>query len=143
MQLPNLFPQRHDGQRLTGLTFLLSEALEHERLAPSRFKAKAILQSHCHEKALLKADAARRVLTAIGVEFHEPEKGCCGMTGSFGFERVKYAMSMKIAEMNLLPAVRGADGFSCRTQIMQGSNRDGIHLAELLLEAFKRAEVPQ
>jgi len=84
----------------------------------------------------------------MGVSFEEPEQGCCGMAGSFGFEKGKYDISMQIAEANLLPAVRRAetdtyivaDGFSCRTQMMQGSSRKVIHLAELLRIAFDKTE---
>lgn len=145
-ELPDLLPTHEDGKRLTGLTLLLSEWIEKEGLEAPKFKAKAILQSHCHQKAVLKAEAERELLKKMGVEFEEPEQGCCGMAGSFGFERDKYEISMKIAEMNLLPAVRGAepeafiiaDGFSCRTQIMQGTNRKAIHLAEFLQIAFQR-----
>jgi hypothetical protein len=62
------------------------------------------------------------------------------MAGSFGFEQDKYALSMAIAELELLPAVRRApsdwliiaDGFSCREQIAQGSDRHALHLAEVL-----------
>jgi Fe-S oxidoreductase len=99
----------------------------------------------------LKADAAREVLRRMGLSFEEPEQGCCGMAGSFGFEKGKYDISMQIAEANLLPAVRRAetdtyivaDGFSCRTQMMQGSSRKVIHLAELLRIAFGKAEARQ
>jgi FAD/FMN-containing dehydrogenase/Fe-S oxidoreductase len=146
-ELPDLFPEHQDGKRVTKLTFLLSEFMEREKLEAPQFAAKVLLQTHCHQKAVLKGEAARNLLTRMGVEIQEPEKGCCGMAGSFGFERGKYAISMQIAEMNLLPAVKGAetdthivaDGFSCRTQIMQGSNRKAIHLAEFLLLAFDRA----
>jgi FAD/FMN-containing dehydrogenase/Fe-S oxidoreductase len=146
-ELPDLFPEHQDGKRVTKLTFLLSEFMEREKLEAPQLKAKVLLHTHCHQKAVLKGEAARNLLTRMGVEIQEPEKGCCGMAGSFGFERGKYAISMQIAEMNLLPAVKGAetdthivaDGFSCRTQIMQGSNRKAIHLAEFLLLAFDRA----
>jgi FAD/FMN-containing dehydrogenase/Fe-S oxidoreductase len=145
-ELPEMFPQHQDGQRVTDLTFLLSEFIERERLEPPKLAARAILQSHCHQKAVLKAEAQHKVLQKMGVEFEEPEKGCCGMAGSFGFEKDKYEMSMQIAEKNLLPAVRRApmdtyivaDGFSCRTQIMEGTNRQVLHLAELLQLAFTR-----
>jgi Fe-S oxidoreductase len=147
-ELPDLMPTHEDGKRLSKLALLLSEWMEKEGLEAPKFGAQALLQSHCHQKAVLKADAEREVLRKMGVQFEEPEQGCCGMAGSFGFERDKYEISMKIAEMNLLPAVRGAatetfiiaDGFSCRTQIMQGANRKAIHLAEFLQIAFKRAE---
>jgi hypothetical protein len=70
------------------------------------------------------------------------------MAGSFGFERGKYELSMRIAELGLLPAVRAAsdsdfvvaDGFSCRTQILQGTGRKALHLAELLHVALKQAQ---
>ncbi|HJV35460.1 FAD-binding and (Fe-S)-binding domain-containing protein [Geomonas sp.] len=147
-ELPDLMPTHEDGKRLTRLALLLAEWMEKEELEAPQFKAKALLQSHCHQKAVLKAGAEREVLRKMGVEFEEPEQGCCGMAGSFGFEKDKYEISMRIAEMNLLPAVRGAatdtfiiaDGFSCRTQIMQGTNRKAIHLAEFLQMAFKRAK---
>jgi FAD/FMN-containing dehydrogenase/Fe-S oxidoreductase len=145
-ELCELLPQHQDGQRVTKHTMLLSEFIEQEKIEPPKLSAKAILQSHCHQKAVLKPEAQRNVLKKMGVEFEEPEKGCCGMAGSFGFESNKYEMSMQIAEKNLLPAVRKAtpdtyivaDGFSCRTQIMEGSNRKVLHLAELLLVAFNR-----
>ncbi|WP_235840328.1 hypothetical protein [Citrifermentans pelophilum] len=86
----------------------------------------------------------------MGLSVEEPEKGCCGMAGSFGFESGKYEVSMKIAETNLLPAVRGAgaetyivaDGFSCRTQIQQGTGKRALHTAELLHLAFTRPLLP-
>jgi FAD/FMN-containing dehydrogenase/Fe-S oxidoreductase len=147
-ELTELMPAHEDGKRLTKLSYLLSEFMEREQLDPPKLAVKAIVQSHCHQKAVLNAGAQRSVLSKMGVAFSEPEQGCCGMAGSFGFESGKYGISMKIAEMNLLPAVRAAetdtyivaDGFSCRTQIMQGSNRKAIHLAELLQLAFKRVE---
>jgi FAD/FMN-containing dehydrogenase/Fe-S oxidoreductase len=146
-ELPNLLPEHEDGKRVTKLTFLLSEFMEREKLEPPKFGAKVILQTHCHNKAVLKADSSRKVLKQMGVIYDEPEKGCCGMAGSFGFEKEKYDISMKIGEMNLLPAVRNADtstyivadGFSCRTQIMEGSNKKAIHLAEFLQIAFAKS----
>ena len=147
-ELPELMPQYQDGQRLTKLAYLLAEFMEREQLQAPKFPGQVLLQSHCHQKAVLNADALRNVLKGMGLVVEEPEKGCCGMAGSFGFEKGKYETSMKIAESSLLPAVRQAelatyivaDGFSCRTQITQGSNRKVIHSAELLLLAFNRAD---
>ena len=147
-ELPGMMPHYQDGLRLTKLAYLLAEFMEREQLQAPGLTGQVLLQSHCHQKAVLNADAARSVLTRMGLVVEEPEKGCCGMAGSFGFERAKYQTSMKIAEAHLLPAVRQADlatyivadGFSCRTQIMQGSNRKAIHSAELLLLAFNRAD---
>ncbi|MGC2258580.1 MAG: hypothetical protein WA594_09765, partial [Candidatus Sulfotelmatobacter sp.] len=78
------------------------------------------------------------------VDFQSPAPGCCGMAGSFGFERDKYDISIAIGELELMPAVRQApsdwliiaDGFSCREQIAQGSGRHALHLAEVLQMAL-------
>jgi Fe-S oxidoreductase len=80
-------------------------------------------------------------LHAIGLSPAQPEPGCCGMAGAFGFERGEhYELSMKIGERALLPAVRAAsddtlliaDGFSCREQVSQSTGRRALHLAEVL-----------
>jgi hypothetical protein len=88
----------------------------------------------------MKMTAEESLLRRIGIDFHAPAPGCCGMAGSFGFEHDKYDISMAIGELELLPAVRRApadwliiaDGFSCREQIAQGSDRRALHLAEVL-----------
>jgi Fe-S oxidoreductase len=100
-----------------------------------------LAQPHCHQHAVLGftrdtellADAGAN-LTALG--------GCCGLAGNFGVERGHYDVSVAVAEHTLLPAVRAAepatevlaDGFSCRTQLAELSERRGRHLAELLAE---------
>jgi Fe-S oxidoreductase len=80
-------------------------------------------------------------LRSIGLAPAQPEPGCCGMAGAFGFERGEhYDLSQKIGERALLPAVREApddalliaDGFSCREQILQSGGRQALHLAEVL-----------
>ena len=84
----------------------------------------------------------------MGVEVREPEKGCCGLAGSFGFEAGHYDVSMAIGEQRLLPAVREADaethlianGFSCQTQIGQGTGREPRHLAQLIADAIPSRE---
>ena len=86
------------------------------------------------------------VLRKMDVDFHAPAPGCCGMAGSFGFERDKYNVSAAIGELELLPAVRQApldafiiaDGFSCREQIAQSTNRHALHLAEVIQIALGR-----
>jgi hypothetical protein len=88
----------------------------------------------------MKFDAEEQALRAMGLDASVLDAGCCGMAGSFGFERDHYDVSMKVGERSLLPSVRRAptdtlivaDGFSCRTQIAQGSNRRALHLADLL-----------
>src|SRR5438445_9730462 len=76
----------------------------------------------------------------MGLDFEVLDSGCCGMAGSFGFEREHYDVSMKVGERVLLPAIRRApkdtlivaDGFSCRTQIAQATDRRALHLADLI-----------
>ena len=70
--------------------------------------------------------------------------GCCGMAGAFGYQAKHYDLSMKMAELDLLPRLRSAprdtivvaDGTSCRQQIRDGSGREAIHVARLLETAL-------
>jgi hypothetical protein len=85
-------------------------------------------------------DSEEKILEAIGLDYRVLDSGCCGMAGSFGFERDHYDVSMKVGERVLLPAVRSApkdelvlaDGFSCRTQIAEATPRRALHLADVL-----------
>src|SRR3954462_11174617 len=82
----------------------------------------------------------RAVLEKTGLDYEVLESGCCGMAGSFGFEKDKYDVSVACGERVLLPEVRNtglstivmADGFSCKEQISQQTNRHALHLAEVL-----------
>ena len=146
-ELLNLFPNDDRARALSKQTFLLSEFLEIHagRLSLPRLERKALLHGHCHHKSIMKMTAEESVLNRLGVGFQSPAPGCCGMAGSFGFEHDKYEISMAIGELELLPAVRKApadwliiaDGFSCREQIAQGSNRHALHLAEVMQMALQ------
>jgi len=145
-ELLNLFPHDQRAQALSRQTFLLSEFLEARAkdFPFPRLDRKALLHGHCHHKSLMKMTAEESVLHRLGIDFQSPAPGCCGMAGSFGFDRDKYDVSMAIGELELLPAVRQAppdwliiaDGFSCREQIAQGSPRHALHLAEVLQMAL-------
>ena len=100
-----------------------------------------LLHGHCHQKAFDQVSSVESVLRLIpGAEVKLIESGCCGMAGSFGYEAEHYETSMKMAELDLLPRVREADGdtlivadgTSCRTQIMHGAERDALHVARVL-----------
>jgi Fe-S oxidoreductase len=106
---------------------------------------KALLHGHCHQKAFGVMKATRKVLSWIpGFSYDVVETSCCGMAGSFGLEKEHYEASMQMAEIALLPAVRGAaadapiiaNGFSCRHQIEHGSGRRAAHIAILLRDAL-------
>jgi Fe-S oxidoreductase len=106
---------------------------------------RVLLHGHCHQKALVGTEPARRVLALPpGTAVEEVDSGCCGMAGSFGYEVEHYAISRAMAERRLLPAVReaapttvlAAAGTSCRAQILHGTGRRARHPAEVLWEAL-------
>ena len=99
-----------------------------------------LLHGHCHQKAFGAVSAILDVLKLIpGAQPELIESSCCGMAGSFGYEASHHEVSMQMAELSLLPAVRQrpdaiivADGTSCRHQIADGTQREAIHVARLL-----------
>ena len=105
----------------------------------------ALLHGHCHQKAFGAMGSVERVLGLIpGLKVTQIESSCCGMAGSFGYEAEHHEISMKMAEANLLPAVRSApegalliaDGTSCRHQIADGAGREALHVARVLARAL-------
>ena len=99
-----------------------------------------LLHGHCHQKAFGAVSPVMDVLKLIpGARPELIESSCCGMAGSFGYEASHYEVSMQMAELSLLPAVRQqadaivvADGTSCRHQIKDGAQREAVHVAALL-----------
>ena len=141
-ELKNLFPDDPLADKLKSQTLLLSEFLENKagNHQLPQLHRKALVQGHCHHKSVLRFDAESAVLNKLGLESQLLNSGCCGMAGSFGFESNKYDISIAIGERRLLPAVREADastiiiadGFSCREQIAQETDRQALHLAEVI-----------
>jgi FAD/FMN-containing dehydrogenase/Fe-S oxidoreductase len=148
-ELVNLFPKDERAHALSQQVVLLSEFLEQRApdfpLPP--VARKALIHGHCHHKAIMKMTAEESVLKRMGIDFTAPAPGCCGMAGAFGFEKSTYETSKAIGELELLPAVRQAptdwlivaDGFSCREQIAQETDRQALHLAEVLQMALREA----
>ncbi len=142
-ELRELFPRREDAKRLSQQTVLLSEFIRQHDAPVPRLQRTAIVHGHCHHAAVMKLDAETEVLDRMGLAYQLLDSGCCGMAGSFGFEREHYDVSMKVGERVLLPAVRSAakdtivlaDGFSCRTQIADATPRRALHLADVLAMA--------
>lgn len=99
-----------------------------------------LLHGHCHQKAFDVVSPVMEVLRWIpNANPTLIESSCCGMAGSFGYEASHYEVSMQMAELSLLPAVRSspdaivvADGTSCRHQIHDGTHRQAVHLSHLL-----------
>ena len=143
---------RHDlAELLTGddrvgavadAAMTLSELLTRRAPAwtPTPVNRKALVQTHCHQHAILGFDVDQQLFARAGIGATVLDSGCCGMAGNFGFERSHYGVSRAAAERVLFPAVRAADattllladGFSCRTQVAHGTGRRAYHLAEVL-----------
>jgi len=107
---------------------------------------KAFVHGHCHQKAFNAHGAVHQVLARIsGLEVEAIPAGCCGMAGAFGYQRETQEVSVKMAELGLLPAIREtdaadwvvADGFSCRHQIADLTQRKGRHVAQVLAGVLK------
>lgn len=144
--LPDLLPDDPRAHAVANQTFTLAELLTDERYGPgddwqppSLEGIDVVAQPHCHHYSVMgwRADAA--LLTKAGATVTELT-GCCGLAGNFGMEAGHYDVSVAVGETSLLPALREApdavylaDGFSCRTQAEQLAERNGVHLAELLL----------
>jgi FAD/FMN-containing dehydrogenase/Fe-S oxidoreductase len=149
-ELPNLFPEQEDALLLSRQTFLLSGLLARHTpdFRPPPWRAKAIVQTHCHQQALFGTTDDVALLQKLGLDFRLLDAGCCGMAGAFGFERGRrHEVSTRCAERVLAPEVRGADadtlvladGFSCREQIRQLTGRRSLHLAQVLRTAMDTA----
>jgi FAD/FMN-containing dehydrogenase/Fe-S oxidoreductase len=150
----NLGPQAHAiGEQ----AMLFEEFLAREAAAGQLEALKARLQAtdqaillhgHCHQKAFGAISPVMDVLKLIpGAKPELIESSCCGMAGSFGYEASHYEVSMQMAELSLLPAVRAqpdaivvADGTSCRHQINDGAQREAVHVAVLLARQLGAAQ---
>jgi FAD/FMN-containing dehydrogenase/Fe-S oxidoreductase len=146
------------AKRVAASAFLIEEYLLRERRAgrldlPLRsLEAKrALLHTHCHQKAFDAASPVREVLALIpGLSVDHVESSCCGMAGSFGYEAAHYEISVAMAEQALMPAVRAAaadtvivaDGTSCRHQIADlaraGAPREPVHAIRVLESALAK-----
>ena len=131
-----------DSARLVaGATATLAELLNRtpQWRPPDLRGVSVIAQPHCHHHAVMSWDADERLLRRAGATVTRVA-GCCGLAGNFGVEAGHYDLSVAIAEQRLLPAVRHAsaesvilaDGFSCRTQLIELADRRASHLAQLL-----------
>ena len=149
-ELNGLLPESRRAHRLMENTFTLAEFLEKKvkDYDPPKLKRKAVVQAHCHHKAIMRLYDDEAVIKKMGLDFQLLNAGCCGMAGSFGFEEDKYDVSLKCGERALFPAVRKtglstlvmADGFSCREQIQQDTPRHALHLAEVMHLALREGD---
>jgi FAD/FMN-containing dehydrogenase/Fe-S oxidoreductase len=139
-----------EARQVARSSFLLEEFLLRERsrglALPFRDGARrALLHGHCHQKALVGTAPTVAALTWAGFEVTEVDSGCCGMAGSFGFEKEHYDISVTLGNRRLAPAVKAqpaateivAPGISCRQQIEHLAGRRARHPAEVLREALR------
>jgi FAD/FMN-containing dehydrogenase/Fe-S oxidoreductase len=149
-EMNELLPESADARRLSENTFTLSEFLEKKlpNYMPPPLYRRAIVQGHCHHKAIMRMKEEKSVMNKMGLDHEVLESGCCGMAGSFGYEQDKYEVSIACGERSLLPEVRKAglstiimaDGFSCKEQIAQETNRHALHLAEVLQMSLRNGQ---
>jgi Fe-S oxidoreductase len=144
-EMINLFPEDQTARKLAAQTYMFSEFLVKQAgYAPPRLEASALVHGHCHQKSVVGMGDEIKLLSGLGLDFDLLDSGCCGMAGSFGFDKDKYSVSVKIGELVLLPEVRAAqhdtlivtNGYSCREQIEQCGGRKALHLAEVIQMAI-------
>ena len=146
-EVQELFPNDETARRLKTQTFTLAEFLE--KHVPDyhspKLHRKALVHGHCHHKAVMKLGCEEKLFDQLGLDYEVLDSSCCGMAGAFGFEADKYHVSIACGERVLLPAVRSAgkdtliiaDGFSCRTQIEETTERHALHIAQVLKMALE------
>ena len=126
------------AERAVLFTTFLRPHFEHGELPA--LSEQTLVHIHCHQRAIAGVDETAAAVRAAGLNVRIPDAGCCGMAGSFGFDRDHYRVSVDLGERVLLPAVREAaeetiivaDGFSCREQIRQTTQRRAHHFAEVV-----------
>ena len=144
---------KEKARNLAGNTYTIEEFLSKEfiagRISEEQFKTDAInihYHGHCQQKALTGTDAVKSALEIPAkYSVEEIKSGCCGMAGSFGYEKEHYDLSVKVGELVLFPAVRKAkedeiiavSGTSCRHHIKDGTGKITKHPAEILFGALK------
>jgi FAD/FMN-containing dehydrogenase/Fe-S oxidoreductase len=147
-ELLNFFPDDARARRLSAQMHYFSDFLMRETsVGASATDITAHLHGHCHHKAVIGFNAETALLKRLGIDVRVIDAGCCGMAGSFGFRPETYALSVKAAELGLLPAIRRAppnhfivaSGYSCREQIEQLAERRALHVAEVVQAALARA----
>ena len=157
-EYPDLVPpeMRNDAKKLAANCLLFDEFLTREakngHIDTGAFRtldADIWLHGHCHQKSLIGVGASSEMLQLIpGARVHVIPSGCCGMAGSFGYEKEHYQTSKEIGEMVLFPTIRrvttqsnkaivAAPGTSCRQQILDGTGIRSLHPIIVLYNSLK------
>jgi Fe-S oxidoreductase len=145
--LPDLIDDEELGERIKNNVKMIDQFLAEEIQATHldcEFSTKfddILIHGHCHQKSLFGTTYMKEILDRVsGISVQEIDSGCCGMAGSFGYEKEHYDLSMKIGEQRLFHAIRNqkngtaviACGFSCRHQIKDGTGVQAMHWVETL-----------
>ncbi|MGH8981237.1 MAG: FAD-binding and (Fe-S)-binding domain-containing protein [Acidimicrobiales bacterium] len=140
-ELAKMLPDDDDAERVGALACHFGEFFERYDVEVPHLDGTALMWGHCHHRATGGVDTEVHVLAKMGLDVEPVSGGCCGLAGSWGFEKGKYDISMACGEEALLPAVRKAgdstvvvaNGFSCKTQI-EGARlgRRALHLGEVM-----------
>ena len=146
-ELLKLFPDDPRAGKLALQVRFITEFLVEQGVSFPGLEIDAIVHGHCHQKSVIGMGPDNKVLDAMGVRHTMVESSCCGMSGSFGFDPKHYDLSVKAAELSLLPALRAcgpdtvvvSNGYSCREQIAQLGGRRATHIAELMADAIDAA----
>jgi Fe-S oxidoreductase len=146
-EYPDLAKNPHASD-VAKASFLLEEFIVKEKQAGrwtlkfNRQEKKALIHGHCHEKALIGSRYLKEAV-ALAYPVEEIDSGCCGMAGSFGYEKEHYEISIAIGRRRLFPAVENnpnaivvAPGISCRQQVEHATGRRPLHPAEALVQAL-------
>ena len=136
-EYPDLVPG--DDAASVARASVLLEELDGLELAVTERAPRVLVHGHCHLKALVGTGPLTSFLSHVASDVTVVDSGCCGMAGSFGYEREHFDVSLQMAERRLLPAVRGASddtvvvapGTSCRHQISDATGVRALHPAEL------------
>lgn len=161
-EYPDLLPSKPEVKKIAERAMMIDEYLIRPgregrmrilRIVDDSTNRKAaqntvFLHNHCYQKTLAPAKdgyavgglATAQMLEKVGYRVENIESGCCGMAGAFGYEKEHYDISMKIGELSLFPRIRETDeeaviassGFSCLTQIRDGTGREPVHPLDLL-----------
>ena len=126
-------------------TLLMKNISEIKTFNINKIPKNILLQTHCHQRALAENNSSLLLLKSIDAcNIIELNSGCCGMAGSFGFEKEHYELSMSLGKMNLFDEINKhtkdveivSMGASCRQQIIDGTGRVPLHITELFLKAI-------
>ncbi len=154
----DFFPRDSRAESVAGQSLLIEEFLTQpdeggtvplERMNLRSPLSSVVVHGHCHAKAIAGTAPTLAMLRPAAADVALIEAGCCGMAGSFGYEREHYDLSIAIAELQLLPAVRrairdgkvvAAAGASCRAQILDGTGTAPLHPVQVLAQALGQEE---